>query len=135
MHTSTGASVSDGYTSSLGPAVAVGLEISPGYIDQIVPSVVGRCAQYAGTPASVMPAAPNVAHLAPTTTTGSVTLPGAAGAEDVGDAGLAAAECPRVRSKTTKPTAARAITARPAATPIITRRRGRCCPFLACRGP
>src|SRR5689334_16468038 len=45
IQTNTGPSVSDGYTSSLGPAVAVGLEISPGYSDQIVAFVVGRCAQ------------------------------------------------------------------------------------------
>jgi hypothetical protein len=45
IHTRTGDSVSDGYTSSLGPAVAVGLEISPGYVDQIVAFVAGRCAQ------------------------------------------------------------------------------------------
>src|ERR1700754_4340281 len=80
IHTRTGPSVSDGYTSSLGPAVTVGLEISPGYSDQIVPLVAGRGAQSAGAPASVMPAAPNVAQLAPTATTGNVTPPGAAGA-------------------------------------------------------
>jgi hypothetical protein len=92
MHTRTGDSVSDGYTSSFAPAVAVGLEISPGYVDQIAAFVVGRCAQYAGAPRSVMPAAPNVAQLAPTTTTGNVTPPGEAGADDaVGGFGLAAA--------------------------------------------
>ena len=81
MHTRTGDSVSDGYTSSFGPAVAVGLEISPGYNDQIVALVVGRCEQYAGAPASVMPAAPSSAQLAPTTTTGSATVPGGGDAE------------------------------------------------------
>src|SRR3977135_2149224 len=92
MHTRTGDSVSDGYTASFGPAVAVGLEISPGYSDQIAASVVGRCAQYAGAPRSVMPAAPNVAQLAPTTTTGNVTPPGAPGAADAaGRLGLASA--------------------------------------------
>src|SRR5690348_1579397 len=125
MHTSTGDSVSDGYTSSSGPGVTVGLEISPGYSDQMVASVVGRCAQYAGAPRSVMAAAPNVAQLAPTTTTGNATPPGDAaagvdGADD--DAGSAAAECPRERSNITKPIAATAITTSAAATPATRRR-------------
>src|SRR4029079_12136254 len=137
MHTSTGASVSDGYTSSFGPAVTVGLEISPGYSDQIVPFVVGRCAQYAGAPPSVMPAAPNVAQLAPTTTTGNVTAPGGAwagvdGADD--GCGLASAVCSRLRSNSTKPTAARAITTSATATASRMRRRG-LASSLACRGP
>src|SRR4029079_15065645 len=107
MHTSTGASVSDGYTSSFGPAVAVGLEISPGYSDQIVPFVVGRCAQYAGAPPSVITAAPNVAQLAPSTTTRRATLPGGAGAGDDDDGcGLAPAGWSRVRPNATKANAA-----------------------------
>src|SRR3954468_6114920 len=135
MHTRTGDSVSDGYTSSFGPAVAVGLEISPGYSDQIVASVVGRCAQYVGAPPSVMPAAPNVAQLAPTTTTGNVTPPGAVAADGADDGcGLASAEWSRVRSNSTKPTPAMAITTSAIATGTTMRRRGLAC-ALACRGP
>src|SRR5258705_7498898 len=75
MHTRTGDSVSDGYTSSFGPAVAVGLETSPGCSDQIVAFVVGRGAQYAGAPRSVVPPAPHVAQVAPTTTPRNLTPP------------------------------------------------------------
>jgi hypothetical protein len=71
MQTRTGVSVSGGYTSSVGSGVTVGLETSPGYSDQIVLPVLERCAQYAGAPAAVTPAAPSVAHLEPTATTGS----------------------------------------------------------------
>src|ERR1700752_2426929 len=137
IHTRTGDSVSEGYTSSLGPAVAVGLEISPGYTDQIVAFVVGRCAQYAGAPPSVMPAAPSVAQLAPTTTTGNAIPPGdaAAGVDGADDGcGLASAAWPRMRSNNTKPTAATAITTSAMAVGTTTRRRGLVC-CLACRGP
>src|SRR3954463_8542717 len=110
MHTRTGDSVSDGYTSSFGPAVAVGLEISPGYSDQIVASVVGRCAQYVGAPPSVMPAAPNVAQLAPTTTTGNVTPPGAVAADGADDGcGFAFSGGARGRAENTKTTPPNAI--------------------------
>src|SRR5262245_45610005 len=130
MHTSTGDSVSGGYTSSSGPGVTVGLEISPGYRDQIVASVVGRCAQYAGAPRSVMPAPPTVAQLAPTTTTGNVTPPGGA---DVG-CRVAAAEWPRTRSNNAKPIAATAMTTIVVATERTRRRCGLTC-VRACRGP
>src|SRR6185369_10952860 len=83
------------------------------------------------------PAAPNVVQLAPTTTTGSVTPPGDAGpgvdgADDACD--LACAEWSRVRSNSTKPIAAMAITTSAMAVGTTTRRRGLASP-LTYHGP